>query len=74
MLTGAAFIVSTSGLTGLPKGIVLSHAAFAEKLCAIDRLLDFEAGSSTALVLQITFSFGLWVSPLTLIKGGTLYV
>jgi long-chain acyl-CoA synthetase len=72
MLSGAALIIFTSGSTGQPKGVVLSHRAFAGKLQAIDSLLRFSRSTRSLLVLQITFSFGIWVSLLTLIKGGVL--
>jgi len=71
-LRGAALVIFTSGSTGRPKGVVLSHAALAGKLAAIDSLLAFGRGERTLLVLNITFSFGIWVSLLTLATGGTL--
>lgn len=74
VLSGAALIIFTSGTTGRPKGVVLSHRALAGKLAAIDSLLHFERGESTLLVLNITFSFGIWVSLLTLLTGGTLRI
>ncbi len=72
LLEDAALIIFTSGTTGLPKGAVLSHRAFAGKLEAIDTLLQFSPATRTLLVLQITFSFGIWVSLLTLLRGGKL--
>ena len=72
ILEGAALIVFTSGSSGLPKGAVLSHRAFAGKLAAIQSLLHFGAGERTLLVLNITFSFGIWVALLTLLHGGRL--
>lgn len=71
-LSGAALVIFTSGSTGRPKGVVLSHRALAGKLAANDSLLHFQRGKSTLLVLNITFSFGIWVSLLTLLTGGTL--
>jgi long-chain acyl-CoA synthetase len=72
ILQGAALVIFTSGSTGQPKGVVLSHRAFVGKLQAIDTLLRFSRSTRMLLVLQITFSFGIWVSLLTLIKGGVL--
>lgn len=72
ILEGAALVVFTSGSSGMPKGAVLTHGAFAGKLEAIQSLLHFGEGERTLLVLNITFSFGIWVALLTLLKGGTL--
>jgi acyl-CoA synthetase (AMP-forming)/AMP-acid ligase II len=74
VLSGAALVIFTSGTTGRPKGVVLSHCALAGKLAAIDSLLHFERGEATLLVLNITFSFGIWVSLLALATGGTLRI
>lgn len=73
-LAGAALIVFTSGSTGRPKGVVVGHREFAAKIDRIDELLRFGAGERTLLVLNITFSFGMWVSLLTLLRGGTLHM
>lgn len=72
LLQDAALIVFTSGTTGTPKGVVISHAAFHGKIEQIDTLLHFQANEKTLLVLNITFSFGMWMSLLTLLRGGTL--
>lgn len=72
LLDDAALVIFTSGSTGNPKGVVIAHDAFAGKIEQIDRLLAFGAGERTLLVLNLTFSFGLWVSVLTLLRGGTL--
>ncbi|MGQ0654787.1 MAG: class I adenylate-forming enzyme family protein, partial [Betaproteobacteria bacterium] len=70
ILDGAALIVFTSGSSGMPKGAVLSHRAFIGKLEAIQSLLGFSETDRTMLVLNITFSFGIWVALLTLLHGG----
>lgn len=72
ILEGAALVVFTSGSSGAPKGAVLSHRAFAGKLEAIQSRLDFGDSDRTLLVLNITFSFGIWVMLLTLLHGGRL--
>jgi long-chain acyl-CoA synthetase len=72
VLDGAALIVFTSGSSGMPKGAVLSHRAFVGKLEAIQSLLAFGESDRTLLVLNITFSFGIWVALLTLLHGGCL--
>src|SRR5262245_48009064 len=74
ILDGAALIVFTSGSSGMPKGAVLSHRAFIGKLEAIQSMLEFgkneRSPDRTLLVLNITFSFGIWVALLTLLHGG----
>ncbi len=72
LLADAAFVIFTSGSTGQPKGVVLSHDAFAQKLAAIDSWLGFDRATRLLLVLQITFSFGIWNALLTLLRGGLL--
>jgi long-chain acyl-CoA synthetase len=72
LLRDAAFIIFTSGSTGAPKGVVLSHTAFHGKIAQIDSLLHFQPQERVLLVLNITFSFGIWLSLLTLLRGGTL--
>lgn len=72
LLRDAALVVLTSGSTGKPKGVILSHEAFAGKLEAIQSCLAFGPATRTLLVLQITFSFGIWVSLLTMREGGRL--
>lgn len=72
MLEDGALVVFTSGSSGAPKGVVLSHRALAGKLCAIQSRLGFDEHERTMLVLNITFSFGIWVALLTLLHGGRI--
>src|SRR5688572_6723855 len=72
ILEGAGLVVFTSGSSGMPKGAVLSHRGFIGKLEAIQSLLGFRDSDRTMLVLNITFSFGIWVALLTLLHGGCL--
>jgi acyl-CoA synthetase (AMP-forming)/AMP-acid ligase II len=72
LLADAAFVIFTSGSTGRPKGVVLAHQAFAQKLAAIDSWLGLDRATRMLLVLQITFSFGIWNALLTVLRGGLL--
>jgi long-chain acyl-CoA synthetase len=71
-LDNAALIIFTSGSTGAPKGVVVTHRAFCAKLLSIDAMIHFRKTERTLLLLNITFSFGIWVSLLTLLGGGTV--
>ncbi len=70
VLQDAALVIFTSGSTGQPKGVVLSHQAFAGKLTQNQRLFQVNAETTTLLVLNNTFSFGIWVALMTLLQGG----
>ncbi|MFN3657273.1 MAG: class I adenylate-forming enzyme family protein [Pseudolabrys sp.] len=74
LLKDAAIIIFTSGSTGDPKGVVLGHDQFARKLMEIDGVLGFSPATRSLPVLQITFVFGIWVTLLTLLKGGTTFM
>lgn len=73
MLENAALIIFTSGSTGMPKAAVLSHEAFMGKLAQNQDLLKLCADTVTMMVLNNTFSFGIWVALLTLKSGGRLH-
>jgi acyl-CoA synthetase (AMP-forming)/AMP-acid ligase II len=72
LLRDAALVIFTSGSTGEPKGVVIGHRPFAEKLAVLDRLLSLRADDVVLLPLQVTFIFGLWMSLLTLMRGARL--
>jgi long-chain acyl-CoA synthetase len=72
LLTDAALVLSTSGSTGQPKGVVLGHAQLAGKIAVLGRLLDLERDDVVIVPLQLTFVFGIWVSLLALLAGARL--
>jgi long-chain acyl-CoA synthetase len=72
LLRDAALVIFTSGSTGEPKGVVIGHQAFADKLEVLDRLLGLRADDVVLVPLQLSFIFGLWVSLLALMKGARL--
>ncbi|EDP65852.1 acyl-CoA synthase [alpha proteobacterium BAL199] len=72
VLDGASTIVFTSGSTGTPKGVVLLGDRQAGKLAAIGDETKWPEGRRTLLALQLTFSFGQWVTWLTLLRQGTV--
>ncbi|SER74783.1 long-chain acyl-CoA synthetase [Streptomyces sp. yr375] len=67
-----ALVAFSSGSTGEPKAIELSHAAFANKLMAIQSVLRFASGQRALHVLQLNFTFGQWTALLTLLTGGVV--
>ncbi|MEZ5738147.1 MAG: class I adenylate-forming enzyme family protein [Burkholderiaceae bacterium] len=74
LLDGAGTIIFTSGSTGQPKGVVLSAQRAADKLAMIQRMTGWQTGEASLVALQLTFSFGQWVSWLTLLNGGCLHL
>ena len=74
LLDGAALVVFTSGSTGVPKGVVLAHGRYAAKLEMIDEVVRYGERERVLLLLQLTFSYGQWVTLLTLLRGGTVYL
>lgn len=74
VLKDAALVIFTSGSTGTPKGVVLTHDRFAAKLDQHQHSYGYTCDDRILLVLNNTFSFGTWISLLTLSHGASLVI
>jgi phosphoglycerate dehydrogenase-like enzyme/acyl-coenzyme A synthetase/AMP-(fatty) acid ligase/peptidoglycan/LPS O-acetylase OafA/YrhL len=67
-----AVLLSTSGSTGSPKLVRLSHAALVANSTAIIKYLDYQPGETAFIVLPLSFSYGMSILNSQLLSGGTL--
>jgi acyl-CoA synthetase (AMP-forming)/AMP-acid ligase II len=66
-----AVILLTSGTTGTPKGVTLTHTNILANLTAIQQVIPIGAQDRLALALPFQYSFGLSTALLTLATGAT---
>ncbi len=67
-----AAIVYTSGSTGEPKGVMLSHGNFEANADSIIKYLDLTADDSIMVLLPFCYSYGKSLLNTHIIAGGTL--
>ncbi len=69
-----ACLVFTSGSTGSPRGVTLSHENITFVVDAIQRRLDYRAGDVIGGLLPLSFDYGLYQIFLAAISGANLFV
>ena len=67
-------IVFTSGSTGAPRGVMVSHDNVAFTTGAIQARLDYRASDTVALFLPLSFDYGLYQVFLALRARASLYI
>ncbi|KAK1981583.1 non-ribosomal peptide synthetase [Colletotrichum cereale] len=69
-----AYVIFTSGSTGAPKGIVISHSAFASSAAAHGSTFGMACNSRVLQFSAYSFDASLFEILTTLIHGGTIFV
>lgn len=69
-----AMILYTSGTTGSPKGVTLSHLNLASNAASIIRYLELTAADSVVSVLPFYYSYGSSVLNTHLVAGGRVVI
>ncbi len=70
----AAYVIYTSGSTGVPKGVVVSHAGFANLAASLHRVLGVGPGDRVAQFASASFDTFCWEWCMTLPRGAALVV
>ena len=70
----AAYLLYTSGSTGQPKGVGITHANVTELLVAMRSVIDVGPGDVVALAHSFTFDVSVYEIFATLCTGATLWI
>ena len=70
----AAYVVFTSGTSGLPKGVVVEHAALENLIAWHNREFAVDSDSRVPLMAKIGFDVSQWEIWSTLCAGASLYL
>ncbi|MDB5448661.1 MAG: non-ribosomal peptide synthetase, partial [Phenylobacterium sp.] len=71
---GTAYVTYTSGTTGQPKGVVVSHAGLSNLLLSMREILAFGPSERLLAVTALTFDIAVLELLLPLVSGATIVV
>ncbi|MFO1440008.1 MAG: class I adenylate-forming enzyme family protein [Verrucomicrobiaceae bacterium] len=72
--TDPAFLVFTSGSTGTPRGVILTHAVVRFVSAAIQARLQYQAEDRVAVLLPLSFDYGLYQLFYAAIAGASVFI
>jgi amino acid adenylation domain-containing protein len=69
-----AYVIMTSGTTGKPKGVMVSHSSISHYLSWAKKTYDFSEKTKTVLIYGFTFDGGFASIYGPILSGGTLHI